>query len=549
MAAGDIETVSDLVVRLREATIGGDTMIPGPFGPRPLIYADHTASGRSLDFIEQAIVTGVLPLYANTHSETSFTGAQTTRFREEARATIRQAVGADQRHAVIFTGSGATAAINKLASVIGLRGPAATAPRDAVVFVGPYEHHSNELVWRESPAKLVRIPLDDDGRLCLATLEAELKNHAGAGLRIGSFSAASNVTGVCTDIRALGRVLHAHGAWFFADYAAGGPYLDIDMAESAPGAQDHCDAIFVSPHKFIGGPGASGVLVADRRLFTNAIPSVPGGGTVSFVSASRQHYITDIEHREEAGTPAILGDIRAGLAFALKADIGPARIEALEGAIVRRVLADWGQNPAIEVLGPTGGQRLAIFSFNIRVHDGYLHPHFVVALLNDLFGIQARGGCSCAGPYGHDLLHIGEPESAQLEGLVSAGLGVFRPGWVRLNFHFTLDAESIDYIVAAVHFVARRGADLLRLYRCQPDSGRWQYAGGSAIGSRGFDALCAWRDEIELGETTAARLPLGAYLARAEAIADEARTTPNEVADLTMARPERWFAIAGDLVA
>jgi selenocysteine lyase/cysteine desulfurase len=543
------ETTADLVAHLRGAMIGNDAMIPGPFGPRPLTYADDTATGRSLDFVEAAIATEVLPLYANTHSETSFTGTQTTRFREEARSTIRRAVGADQRHAVIFTGSGATGAIHKLASVIGLRGPGANAPRDAVVFVGPYEHHSNELVWRESPATLVRIPLDADGRLCLTTLETELHRHAGRGMMMGSFSAASNVTGVCTDMRALGRLLHAHGAWFFADYAAGGPYLDIDMAESAPGANDHCDAIFVSPHKFVGGPGASGVLVADRLLFTNAVPSVPGGGTVSYVSASRQRYIGDIEHREEAGTPAILGDIRAGLAFALKADIGSARIEALESAIVGRVLADWRQNPAIEVLGPTGGQRLAIFSFNIRAGDGYLHPNFAVQVLNDLFGIQARGGCSCAGPYGHDLLHIGQPQSERLDGLVSGGLWVFKPGWVRLNFHFALDAETIDYIVAAVHFAARRGADLLRLYRCEPESGRWQYTAGGPIQSRGFEALCAWRGDAPAPQVAPARQPLSTYLAEAEAIADTALTAPVSEADPSMALPERWFAVAADRVA
>lgn len=296
MAASDVETGCDLVARLGEALNEHGVMIPGPFGPRPLIYADHTASGRSLDFIEAAIAAEVLPLYANTHSETSFTGAQTTRFREEARATIRRAVGADERHAVIFTGSGATGAIHKLASVIGLRGPGANAPRDAVVFVGPYEHHSNDLVWRESSAKLVRIPLDAGGRLCLATLEAELQRHAGRGMLMGSFSAASNVTGLCTDMRALGRLLHAHGAWFFADYAAGGPYLDIDMAESAPGAKDHCDAIFVSPHKFAGGPGASGVLVADRLLFTSPAGSMPSSSSSNTIARDRADIQTPAVH-------------------------------------------------------------------------------------------------------------------------------------------------------------------------------------------------------------------------------------------------------------
>jgi selenocysteine lyase/cysteine desulfurase len=546
------EAATDLVGRLQQAAIGSDAVIAGPFGPRPLIYADHTASGRALDFVEAALLRHALPVYGNTHSETSFTGAQTTRFREEARATIRRAVGADDRHAVIFTGSGATAAIHKLAAAIGLRGPAATAPRDAVVFVGPYEHHSNELVWRESAATPVRIPLDENGRLCFAALSAALERHAGAGLKIGSFSAASNVSGVITDMRALAHLLHAHGAWFFADYAAGGPYLEVDMAESAPGAQDQCDAIFVSPHKFIGGPGASGVLVADRRLFDNAVPTVPGGGTVSYVNAIEQRYIADIEHREEAGTPAILGDIRAGLAFALKADMGAGRIGAIEDAMVAHVRDAWRGNPAIEVLGPADGPRLPIFSFNIRAGRGYLHPNFVVALLNDLFGIQARGGCSCAGPYGHDLLGIAIETSERFDRLVAAGLGVFKPGWARLNFHFSFDAEMVDYVIAAVDFVARRGAQLLPLYDCDLATGRWR-CGGAPETVEGFARLCNWRPEVEaeLPLKIPSRAPLADYLTEAEAIAEAAHravAAPAEP-DARLACPERWFVLATDRAA
>jgi selenocysteine lyase/cysteine desulfurase len=545
------DAATGLIARVSAAVVGRETMLDGPFGPRPLIYADHTASGRALDFVEAAIAERVLPLYANTHSEISRTGAQTTKFREDARQTIRRAVGADARHAVIFTGSGATAAIGKLAAVLDLRGSTAAAPRDAVVFVGPYEHHSNELVWRESVARTVRIPLDGGGRLSLEALEAELRRHAGTGLRIGSFSAASNVTGIITDRRGLAKLLHAHGAWYFADYAAGGPYLEIDMAESAPGADDQCDAIFVSPHKFIGGPGASGVLVADRRLFANAVPTVPGGGTVSYVSATRQRYLANIELREEAGTPEIIGDIRAGIAYALKADIGADGIAAIEDEMVARVRAAWRRNPAIEVLGPVDEPRLPIFSFNVSADNGHLHPNFVVALLNDLFGIQARGGCSCAGPYGHELLGIDSRESERFDRLVARGMDIFKPGWTRLNFHFTFDDETVGYVVAAVDFVARRGQHLLPLYECDPETARWQRRGASGT-IEGFCALCGWRDaRAAAGHDAprASRQPLTAYLAAAEAIADAAEAATSPAADARLDCPERWFALAADRAA
>jgi selenocysteine lyase/cysteine desulfurase len=412
-----------LIGLIREGLAGRRTMVPGPFGARPLVYADYTASGRSLDFIERAMAQKVLPHYANTHTETSYTGLQTTRFREQARGAIRRAVGADERHAVIFCGSGATAAINKLVNVMGLRRALPEGAARPVVFVGPYEHHSNDLIWRESAVTLVRIPLDEEGMVCMGTLEAALEEHKDAPLKIGSFSAASNVTGVRTDMGRLGEMLARHDALFLADYAAAGPYLDIDMG------RDRIDAMFLSPHKFVGGPGASGVLVARRALLECAVPSVPGGGTVAYVSAGMHRYVGDVERREEAGTPAILGDIRAGMAMQLKADIGAEAIEAREKRAIETAFAAWKQEPNIEILGPAGAERLAIFSLNIRQSGRHLHPNFVVALLNDLFGIQARGGCSCAGPYGHDLLGISDARAQRYDALLQAGLNVFRPGW------------------------------------------------------------------------------------------------------------------------
>ena len=312
---------SPLLARIRAGVIGDDEVLPGPFGPRRITYADYTASGRALTFLEEFVEREVLPRYANTHTESSGTGLQTTRLREDARTLIRQAVHGDDTTCVVFCGSGATGAIDKLVGVLNLRLPAdldqryglrdhIPAEERPVVFIGPFEHHSNELPWRESIADVVTIHEDADGHVDIAQLRAELTRFGDRPLKIGSFSAASNVTGIITDVDAVTRVLHEHGALAFWDYAAAGPYVDIDMAPADPAIAK--DAVFLSPHKFVGGPGAAGVLIARRELFTNTVPDVVGGGTVAYVNPDEHRYLADAEHREEAGTPGILGSIPGG---------------------------------------------------------------------------------------------------------------------------------------------------------------------------------------------------------------------------------------------
>ncbi|MFC7704370.1 aminotransferase class V-fold PLP-dependent enzyme [Plastorhodobacter daqingensis] len=457
---------------MRAGLVGEGSAFAGPFGPRPLIYADYTASGRSLDFIEEAIRRQVQPFYGNTHTETSHTGMHTTRLRESARAAVRAAVGAGPEHAVIFTGAGATAAIDKFARLL-----AQHPGGRPLVLIGPHEHHSNDLIWREAACDTLRIPMGADGAPDLAALAEALRLHRDRPLKVGAFAAASNVTGLRTDLRAIARMMHAAGGLIACDFAAAGPYVSIGMAGSAPTADDHLDAVFLSPHKFAGGPGASGVLVVDRALCDTPRPTVAGGGTVSYVTADRHSFVAAAERREEAGTPAILGDIRAGMVLRLKDLVGTARIHAEETRIVAETFADWGRNPRIRILGPQNPDRLGIFALNVVAGRRMLHHNLVVALLNDLFGIQARGGCSCAGPYGHALLGLDRDTAARHEALVAAGHSLFRPGWARIGLNWLMTPATCDHIRRAVAFVADHGADLMRLYRVDSRSGIWRARG------------------------------------------------------------------------
>lgn len=455
---------------LRDGLIGDGVPVPGPFGTNPLIYADYVASGRALEQVERFVMTEVLPWYANSHTEASFCGASMTRLRRAARTTIARLTGADERHAVIFAGSGATTGINRLVHLFGVPEALAAGGR-VVVFIGPYEHHSNILPWRESGAEIVEISEAAQGGPDLESLARALAETEGAALRIGAFSAASNVTGIITDVDAVTRMLKARGVLSLWDYAGAGPYLPISMRADSDCAKD---AIVISPHKFIGGPGASGVLILRKAAVTRERPVLPGGGTVRFVSPREQVYSDDLAEREEAGTPNVIGDIRAALAFLVKEAIGQQRMDARHASFDARARDVWARNPHLVLLGLDKGPRLPIFSFRVRdAQGGYVHHQLFTRMLSDCYGIQARGGCACAGPYAHRLLDIDTASSEAMRYAILNGDEMAKPGWVRLNFSVLLDDAKADRIISAVDELARNPRPMMDVYRADPATARF----------------------------------------------------------------------------
>lgn len=469
---------------LRAGLIGEGAPVPGPFGVHPLVYADYVASGRALRQVEDFVMNRVLPYYANSHTEASFCGRHVSRMRRAAREAIAQSCRAGAGFSTIFTGSGATAGLNRLVHLLGVA-DAARAGEAPVVFIGPYEHHSNILPWRESGAEIVAIDEAEGGGPDLAHLAAALQAAGPGRLKVGAFSAASNVTGIVTDTDAVTALLKAHGARAVWDYAGGGPYLPIDMkgGDMKGGTACEKDAVVISPHKFIGGPGASGIMIVRDAAVTHHRPVFTGGGTVRFVSPWGHDYAESIASREEAGTPNVVGDIRAGLAFLVKAAIGQARMDARHAALYRMARAVWDRNPNIAILGlsgkhPRAASCLPIFSFQVRDarRGGMIHQQLFTRMLSDRYGIQARGGCACAGPYAHRLLGIDRDASQALRAAILEGDEISKPGWTRLNFSVLMDDEKAGRIIAAVDELARAPYPTADHYTVDPATARFRAA-------------------------------------------------------------------------
>ena len=512
-----------------------------------MLYADFTASGRSLEFVERYLLRQQ-QLYANSHTEDDTSGRITTELLHQAEARIKQAVNAGPDGRIIACGTGATGAIDRMQQLIGVKLPAATRvlfegllrgffgqtrvaefeaycrQHQPVVFVGPYEHHSNEISWRESLATVVEVALAADGGIDLQHLEKLLQDPAYQGrLRIGSFSAASNVTGMRSPVHELARLLHRHDALAFFDYAASAPYVPVDMNPSSHGGgpETSLDAIFISPHKFLGGPGSSGLLIFNKRCYHPELPpSIAGGGTVDYVGPDDHDFIHDIETREKAGTPGILQTLRAALAFEVKAAVGIERIEHREAAMLRQAFARWGAHPQIDILGNLDpSRRIGIVSFNIKDPKGqYLHPRLITTLLNDLFGIQSRAGCSCAGPYGHQLLGIDERKAEEYRSWISRGYHGVKPGWCRVGFHYAFDDAEVEYLISCVEFIADYGHRFVARYHFDAKGGHWQHKHWQPP-EVGFSL----RDALHTDPTTAQALPEGVRRKRYLAYLEEAK--------------------------
>ena len=451
----------DLPGALRADLIGETATVDGPYGRKPLIYADYVASGRALRQVETLILEKVLPYYANSHTQASYCGAFMTLLREELRAEIARITGAGDGMSVIFAGAGSTAGLNRIVMLLDIPNVLASGQR-AVVLVGPYEHHSNLLPWRESGAEVIEIAEAPEGGPVLGALESALRDAQGAGLIVGAFGAASNVTGIITDDVAVTRLLKRHGALAVWDYGCAAPSLPMRMNS---GTDAEKDAVVFSTHKFPGGPGASGVMILRDAIARRRTPTLPGGGTVSFVSPWGHIYSDRLQDREEGGTPNVIGDIRAGLVLMIKEALGDEWLAARQDDLRARALAVWSRNPNLELLGARGARALPIFSFLVRDgRGGRVRHQLFTRLLSDLHGVQARGGCACAGSYAHRLLGLGRNASQDVLDAILAHAETEKPGWVRLNLSALMSDEKASLVIDAVDSLARNATDYVGDY-------------------------------------------------------------------------------------
>jgi selenocysteine lyase/cysteine desulfurase len=443
--------------KFRRNIIGIDKDFESPCGRKKIVYADWIASGRLYSPIEKSLIENFGPYVGNTHSESSVTGTTMTKAYHKSKEIIKEHVNASKEDILIFAGFGMTAAVNKFQRLLGLRVceqliKYTNIPKEErpVVFITHMEHHSNQTSWLETICDVVIIEPDENGLINLNHFDHLLKLYQNRKYIFGSFTAASNVTGIHSPYHQLAKMIHQYGGICFVDFAAAAPYIDINMHPEDP--MEKLDAIFFSPHKFLGGPGTPGVLIFDSKLYNRKVPDHPGGGTVDWTNPWGEHkYLLDIEAREDGGTPGFLQAIKTALAIKLKEEMGTEKIAERERQLLENAFTRLTKIPSIHILAQETKERLGIISF--YVED--IHYNLMVKLLNDRFGIQVRGGCSCAGTYGHYLLHVDPTRSKRITDKINQGDLSEKPGWVRLSIHPTMTDQELDYILTAVEQVIK----------------------------------------------------------------------------------------------
>ena len=460
-AAKKPEHLESYFEQFRKNIVGIHQRYRTPYGEHRILYADWTASGRLYEAIEQKMLKSFGPFVGNTHSESNVTGTTMTQAYHLSRKIIKDHVHAGSDDVVLFVGFGMTAAVNKLQRILGLKvseqfekSVAVTKARRPVVFVTHMEHHSNHTTWLETIAEVVVIRQTKEGLVDLNDLKELLRKYRNRKMKIGSFTACSNVTGIQPPIHAMAKLMHEYGGVCFVDFAASAPYVSIDMHPTDP--LEKIDAITISPHKFLGGPGSSGILILDSSLYHLKSPDQPGGGTVLWTNPwGRHRFKPEIEEREDGGTPGFLQAIRASLAIRLKEEMGIDQMVRREEELVGRIFDGLQRIPGLHVLADHVRQRLGIISF----YFDSLHYNLVVRLLNDRFGIQMRGGCSCAGTYGHYLLHVDKYTSKHITDKINHGDLSTKPGWVRMSIHPTTTNREIDEILSALTKIGAKGSE------------------------------------------------------------------------------------------
>ncbi|MBE0649931.1 MAG: aminotransferase class V-fold PLP-dependent enzyme [Bacteroidales bacterium] len=452
-----METLERHFEKFRKNIIGYNQYFESPYGVKRMIYADWVASGRLYAPIENQIAQIVGPYVGNTHTETTETGTMMTKAYHYAHKKIKEHVNAGPDDVIITYGQGMTSVVNKFQRILGLKncasfinGKCIPKTERPVVFVTHLEHHSNQTSWLETNAEVVLLQPDKDNRVDPQELVKQLEKYKDRKMKIGTFSGGSNVTGIIPPYRELAAIMHHYGGLAFVDFAASAPYIDINMHPE--NEMESLDAIFFSPHKFLGGPGSSGVLIFNKAMYDRKVPDQPGGGTVEWTNPWGEHmYFDDIELREDGGTPGFLQAIRAALAIEVKEQMGTKMMIEREHELIERALEGFANIPGVHILEENVRDRLGILSFYID----NIHYNLVVKLLNDRFGIQVRGGCACAGTYGHILLGIGPEESHRITDMISKGDHSMKPGFIRVSLHPTMTDEELDTIIYAIEEIAK----------------------------------------------------------------------------------------------